>query len=93
MINTLLQYGILYICGAVMNHSFLFMQTGGFFGLPMQALPISSGDTSKKFAIAGICWDGCLTNRPSARFGPNGIRQASHMLYGDEHPFFDTTPV
>ena len=71
-----------------MDHSFPFMQTGGFLGLPL-----SSGDSSKKFAVAGICWDGCVTNRPGARFGPNAIRQASHMLCGDEHPFFDTTPV
>ena len=34
-----------------------------------------------------------MTNRPGARFGPNAIRQASHMLCGDEHPHFDTTPV
>ena len=71
-----------------MDHSFPFMQTGGFLGLPL-----SSGDSSKKFAVAGICWDGCVTNRPGARFGPNAIRQASHMLCGDEHPFFDSTPV
>ena len=43
--------------------------------------------------MAGIAWDGCVTNRPGARFGPNAIRQASHMLCGDEHPLFDTTPV
>ena len=71
-----------------MNHGFPFTQIGGFLGLP-----ISSGDTSKKFAVAGICWDGCVTNRPGGRFGPNAIRQASHMLCGDEHPFFDTTPI
>ena len=71
-----------------MDHSFPFMQTGGFLGLPL-----GTADTSKKFAVAGICWDGCVTNRPGARFGPNAIRQASHMLCGDAHPFFDTMPV
>jgi agmatinase len=71
-----------------MDHGFAFIQTGGFLGLP-----ISTGDKSKRFAVAGICWDGSVTNRPGARFGPNAIRQASHMLCGDEHPFFDTTPV
>ena len=76
-----------------MNHSFPFTQTGGFLGLPIQTLPINVGDTSKRFAVAGICWDGCVTNRPGARFGPNAIRQASHMLCGDEHPYFDTTPI
>ena len=71
-----------------MNHGFPFTQTGGFLGLPF-----STGDSSKRFAVAGICWDGCVTNRPGARFGPNAIRQASHMLCGDEHPHFDTTPI
>jgi agmatinase len=71
-----------------MDHGFAFIQTGGFLGLP-----ISTDDKSKQFAVAGICWDGSVTNRPGARFGPNAIRKASHMLCGDEHPFFDTTPV
>jgi agmatinase len=71
-----------------MDHGFAFIQTGGFLGLP-----ISTDDMSKQFAVAGICWDGSVTNRPGARFGPNAIRKASHMLCGDEHPFFDTTPV
>ena len=71
-----------------MNHDFPFTQTGGFLGLP-----ITAGDASKRFAVAGICWDGSVTNRPGARFGPNAIRQASHMLCGDEHPLFDTTPI
>jgi agmatinase len=44
------------------------------------------------FAIAGVAWDGCVTNRPGARFGPRAIRQASHMLCDGTHPLFDTTP-
>ena len=78
-----------------MNHGFPYINTGGFLGLEIVALPISEAASSpaKKFAVAGIAWDGCVTNRPGARFGPNAIRQASHMLCGDEHPFFDTTPV
>ena len=72
-----------------MDHDFPFMQLGGFLGLPFSA----NNDAKKRFAVAGICWDGCVTNRPGARFGPNAIRQASYMLCGDEHPYFDTTPV
>ncbi len=73
-----------------MNHSFPFTSTGGFLGLSITEAAESEAST---FAVAGITWDGCVTNRPGARFGPNAIRQASHMLCGDEHPLFNTTLV
>ncbi len=77
-----------------MNYAFPFTNTGGFLGLPISTLPTADQQAvDKRFAVAGIAWDGCVTNRPGARFGPNAIRQASHMLCGDEHPFFNTTPV
>ncbi len=81
-----------------MDHGFAFSATGGFLGLPITNLSISGSQSEQKsatgtFAVAGITWDGCVTNRPGARFGPNAIRQASHMLCGDEHPLFDVTPV
>ena len=82
-----------------MNHAFPYVNAGGFLGLPIAALPITALPAGKlraenrRLAVAGIAWDGCVTNRPGARFGPNAIRQASHMLCGDEHPLFDTTPV
>lgn len=41
------------------------------------------------FAVAGIAWDGCVTNRPGARFGPRAIREASHMLCDGIHPLFN----
>ena len=44
------------------------------------------------FGVAGIAWDGAVTNRPGARFGPRAIRTASHMLCDGVHPYFDTTP-
>jgi agmatinase len=44
------------------------------------------------FAVAGIAWDGAVTNRPGARFGPRAIREASHMLCDAIHPFFDLAP-
>ena len=42
-----------------------------------------------RFGLAGIAWDGAVTNRPGARFGPRAIRQASHMLCDGTHPHFD----
>lgn len=44
------------------------------------------------FAIAGIPYDGAVTNRPGARFGPDAIRRASQMLCDGTHPFFDVSP-
>ncbi|OYV00139.1 MAG: agmatinase [Burkholderiales bacterium PBB5] len=41
------------------------------------------------FGIAGVAWDGAVTNRPGARFGPRAIREASHMLCDGTHPHFD----
>ncbi len=43
--------------------------------------------------MAGIAWDGAVTNRPGARFGPRSIRDASHMLCDATHPHFDASPV
>lgn len=45
------------------------------------------------FAIAGVPYDGVVTNRPGARFGPQAIRAASLMLCDGIHPFFDVSPL
>lgn len=45
------------------------------------------------FAIAGIPFDGAVTNRPGARFGPSAIRRASLMLCDGIHPFFGVSPL
>jgi agmatinase len=45
------------------------------------------------FALAGIPFDGAVTNRPGARFGPQEIRRASLMLCDGTHPYFDVTPL
>jgi agmatinase len=42
-----------------------------------------------RFGVAGMAWDGAVTNRPGARFGPRAIREASHMLCDGTHPHFD----
>ena len=65
--------------------SFAFLSQGSFLKAP----PAS---TSTPFAVAGVAWDGAVTNRPGARFGPRAIRQASHMLCDAIHPLFDVTP-
>ncbi|EYC51032.1 agmatinase [Hylemonella gracilis str. Niagara R] len=56
----------------------------------LKAAPISA---ATPYAVAGIAWDGAVTNRPGARFGPRAIREASHMLCDAIHPHFDVTPL
>ena len=45
------------------------------------------------FAFAGVPFDGAVTNRPGARYGPLAIRQASQMLCDAIHPGFDLSPI
>lgn len=45
------------------------------------------------FLIAGIPFDGAVTNRPGARFAPQEIRRASLMLCDGLHPFFEVSPL
>jgi agmatinase len=46
-----------------------------------------------KFAVVGVPFDGAVTNRPGARFGPQDIRKASLMLCDGLHPHFGVTPL
>jgi agmatinase len=45
------------------------------------------------YGLAGVAYDGAVTNRPGARFGPREIRLASHMLCDAIHPHFDVSPI
>ena len=45
------------------------------------------------FAVAGVPYDGAVTNRPGARFGPQEIRRASLMLCDGIHPHFNVSPL
>lgn len=45
------------------------------------------------FAVVGVPFDGAVTNRPGARFGPQDIRRASLMLCDGIHPHFNVTPL
>ena len=47
----------------------------------------------QRFAISGVPYDGAVTNRPGARFGPQEIRRASLMLCDGIHPYFDVSPL
>ncbi|WP_428423985.1 agmatinase [Methylibium sp.] len=65
--------------------SFAFLSNNAFLKVPQ--------DTACPYAVAGVAWDGAVTNRPGARFGPRAVREASHMLCDGIHPHFDTSPV
>ena len=70
------------------DHGFAFLSAANFLKVPdLSAKPDS------RFAVAGIAWDGCVTNRPGARFRPSAIRRASHMLCDGVHPYFDVSPI
>jgi len=45
------------------------------------------------FAVVGVPYDGVVTNRPGARFGPQAIRAASLMLCDAIHPVFNVSPL
>jgi len=45
------------------------------------------------FVVAGVPFDGAVTNRPGARFGPEAIRRASLMLCDGIHPVFNVSPL
>ena len=66
--------------------SFAFLSNNAFLKAP----PATAGTP---FAVAGVAWDGAVTNRPGARFGPRAIRDASHMLCDATHPHFNTSPL
>lgn len=74
-----------------MAHSTFAFATNTAFGGFLNA-PSPSIAPDAPFAVAGIAWDGSVTNRPGARFGPYQIRRASHMLCDATHPLFDTAP-
>jgi agmatinase len=66
-------------------HEFPFLTRAGFLGCEI-------GSALRPFAVAGVAWDGATTNRPGARFGPQAIRAASHMLCDAHHPVWDCAP-
>ena len=69
-----------------MSSEFAYLSNNSFMGAARK-------DASKPYAIAGIAWDGSVTNRPGARFGPRAIRESSLMLCDGLHPLFDCSPT
>jgi agmatinase len=65
--------------------SFAFLSNNSF-------LKSAAASATTPYAVAGVAWDGAVTNRPGARFGPRAIREASHMLCDATHPHFDVAP-
>jgi agmatinase len=49
--------------------------------------------SDQPLALVGVPFDGAVTNRPGARFGPQEIRRASLMLCDGEHPLFAVSPL
>ena len=66
--------------------AFPFLSHAGFIGA-------GSPTDHHPYAVAGVNWDGSVTNRPGARFGPRAIRTASHMLCEAIHPHFNVSPI
>ncbi len=58
----------------------------------LRAPPLSARPDAR-YLVAGVPWDGATTNRPGARFGPGGIRNASHMLCDGTHPWMGLAPT
>jgi agmatinase len=48
---------------------------------------------AQPFALIGVPFDGAVTHRPGARFGPQEIRRASLMLCDGLHPLFGVSPL
>jgi agmatinase len=69
------------------QHGFAFLNASSFLKVPERSVA-----PERPYAIAGIAWDGCVSNRPGARFGPSAIRRASHMLCDGIHPHFNASP-
>jgi agmatinase len=55
-------------------------------------LPEMSDVTYCDVAVLGVPFDGGVSYRPGARFGPQAVRQASRMLRSQYHPEYDVQP-
>src|ERR1700744_1248227 len=65
--------------------AFPYLSHAGFLGA-------AKASSDHPFAVAGVCWDGAVTNRPGARFGPRAIRTPRHTWGAPRHPLFDVSP-
>lgn len=67
-------------------HGFPYLSGNSFLGVPRS-------DRNRPYAVAGVPFDGAVTNRPGARFAPEAIRRASQMLCDGFHPLFNASPA
>ena len=67
-----------------MNFEFPFLSQNTFLNAP--------AGLGRGFTVAGIPYDGAVTNRPGARFATDAIRRASHMFCDATHDLFDVSP-
>jgi agmatinase len=56
------------------------------FALPPGFLGVERTSRDAEFCVAGVPFDIATSNRSGARFGPQAIRRASHMLVDGAHP-------
>jgi agmatinase len=75
----------------VSDYTFAFATSTSHPGF-LKAPPLA-GRPAARFVVAGVPWDGSVTNRPGARFGPYQIRRASHMLCDGVHPLWGISPL
>ena len=75
-----------------MNEYLFAFQTSTTHSGFLRAPPLPARPDAR-FVVAGIPWDGATTNRPGARFGPQEIRRASHMLCDGIHPAYGLSPL
>jgi agmatinase len=67
----------------------------GQFAYAMNSNRFLAGEAlvDQPLALVGVPFDGAVTNRPGARFGPQEIRRASLMFCDGEHPLFGVSPL
>ena len=70
------------------DHEFPYLNAAGFLKAPAR-----EASPQKRYCVAGVNWDGAVSNRSGARHGPAAVRRASHMLCDGIHPLFDVTPL
>jgi agmatinase len=72
------------------QHDFAFLTRQTFMRCAAAA---PSVPPAPRFGVAGVAWDGAVTNRPGARYAPGAIRAASAMLCDGTHPLFGVSPL
>ncbi len=74
-----------------MAHEFAFRSGSTWLNSPKLG-ETTADPLAARYLVAGLAYDGAVTNRPGARFGPQAIRLASQMLCDATHPWFDLSP-